>query len=142
MLKRAHQTPRLIFNELEAYTTDTAYRIETKGLLEEKLTFCFLNPLTAIFSEMEGRSYGGGVLELVPSEIRKLFIPIPEHITIDLIKLDTLVRNQPMTDVLKIQGDYIFNCLGFHQNDIDRLFAIWLKLKNRRHRVEFVPVDK
>ena len=141
MLKRAHQTPRLIFNELEAYTTDTAYRIETKGLLEETLTFCFLNPLTAIFSEMEGRSYGGGVLELVPSEIRKLFIPIPDNITIDLMKLDALVRNQPMTDVLKIQGDYIFNCLGFHQNDIDRLFAIWLKLKNRRHRVDFTPLE-
>ena len=32
MLKRSHNTPRLILNRLGAYTTDTAYRIRTRGV--------------------------------------------------------------------------------------------------------------
>jgi hypothetical protein len=36
----------------------------------------FHNSLTILTSELEGRTYGGGVLELVPSEIAKLTVPI------------------------------------------------------------------
>lgn len=144
MLKRAHDTPRLIFNELEAYTTDTAYRIESKSLADEKLTYCFINPLTAIFSEIEGRSYGGGVLELVPSEIRKLFIPIPEKIDFDIKELDYMVRTLSMTDVLKIQGEKIFGILGFNHQEIMMLLNIWIKLKNRRQRISdtSIPIEE
>ena len=52
---------------------DKSYE-EVKDIIEDKLAYCFINPLTAIFAELEGRSYGGGVMELVPSEIRKLII--------------------------------------------------------------------
>src|ERR1035441_1113791 len=64
MLKRSHDTPRLIYNRLEAYTTDTAYRIATTACAPEKLIYCFLNALTALSAELEGRHYGGGVLRL------------------------------------------------------------------------------
>jgi hypothetical protein len=33
-----------------------------------------VNSLTALTAELEGRHYGGGVLELVPSEIEKLAV--------------------------------------------------------------------
>ena len=62
MLKRAHDTPRLILNRIGAYTTDTAYRIRTRDVSAEKLVGCFINPLTALSAELEGRHYGGGVL--------------------------------------------------------------------------------
>ena len=77
MLKRSHDTPRLIYNRLGAFTTDTAYRISTTVSTPEKLIYCFLNALTALSAELEGRHYGGGVLELVPTEIEKLLVPIP-----------------------------------------------------------------
>jgi len=32
--------------------------------------------LTALSAELEGRHYGGGVLELVPSEIERLLVPL------------------------------------------------------------------
>ena len=48
MLKRAHNTPRLILNELGAYTTDTAYRIRTSHVGAQRLVGCFVNPLTAL----------------------------------------------------------------------------------------------
>src|SRR3990167_2968991 len=37
MLKRAHDTPRLIFNKISAFTTDTAYRIN-RGNRVPKIT--------------------------------------------------------------------------------------------------------
>lgn len=36
------------------------------------LCFSFYNSLTLLFSEIEGRFYGGGVLELTPSEFKGL----------------------------------------------------------------------
>src|SRR5262249_29115121 len=92
LLKRSHDTPRLIFNKIGAYTTDTAYRIRSKRGGAGKLVYCFLNPLTAISAELEGRHYGGGVLELDPSEIEKLLIPMPDKAEPDLISLDQAVR--------------------------------------------------
>ena len=55
MLKRAHDTPRLILNKLRAYTTDTAYRIRTRQADAERLVACFVKPLIALSAELEGR---------------------------------------------------------------------------------------
>ncbi len=52
-----------------------------------------MNSLTALSAELEGRHYGGGVLELVPSEIEKLLLPIPGKIRPNLRKLDAMVRS-------------------------------------------------
>ena len=79
MLKRAHNTPRLILNSLRAYTTDTAYRVRVREGSSEQLVYCFVNALTALTAELVGRHYGGGVLELVPSEIEKPMDPIFVH---------------------------------------------------------------
>lgn len=88
MLKRCHDAPRLISNRIGAYTTDTAYRIRAVGNTDpEALVYCFMNPLTAISAELNGRYYGGGVLELVPSEIEKLWIPFPETSKLNFISL-------------------------------------------------------
>ena len=61
MLKRAHNLPRLILNRAGAYTTDTAYRIKPLRTSAEALVFSFVNSLTCLTAEMEGRHYGGGV---------------------------------------------------------------------------------
>jgi hypothetical protein len=43
-----------------------------EGFKAEALCFSFYNSLTALFCEVEGRFYGGGVLELTPVEFRRL----------------------------------------------------------------------
>ena len=126
----------MIFNELEALTTDTAYRIRASQFTPQQLSFSFLNPLTALYAELEGRSYGGGVLELVPSEIEKLYIPVAENIEFDLEYFDNLVRTHSMAEILTIQGELIFGALGFNREQIQSLLNIWLRLKNRRQRRE------
>ena len=135
MLKRSHDVPRLIHNRLDAYTTDTAYRISSKEFGAETLIYCFMNSLTALSAELEGRHYGGGVLELVPSEIEKLLLPIPAKVRPDLGKLDKLVRTSSASDVLEQQSTTVLGALGLSKPQQGDLLSAWLRLKNRRQRI-------
>lgn len=135
MLKRSHDTPRLIHNRLDAFTTDTAYRIRSKTVSPETLIYCFLNSLTALSAELEGRHYGGGVLELVPSEIEKLLLPIPGKILPELSKLDALVRKLSAVEVLELQNEVVLGGLGLSKAQQGDLLSAWLRLKNRRQRI-------
>lgn len=136
MLKRSHDTPRLIYNRLEAFTTDTAYRINTTASAPEKLIYCFLNSLTALSAELEGRHYGGGVLELVPTEIERLLVPIPSSVRPEIRRLDTLVRQSNVATVLEQQNKKILGAMGITKSDQTSLLAAWMRLKNRRQRLK------
>lgn len=135
MLKRSHDAPRLIHNRLDAFTTDTAYRIGSTKFSAETLIYCFLNSLTALSAELEGRHYGGGVLELVPSEIEKLMLPIPEGLRPDLATLDALVRTSNIADVLEQQNQVVLGALGLSAAQQADLLMAWMRLKNRRQRI-------
>jgi len=134
MLKRAHNMPRLIYNEIRAYTTDTAYRITTNKVDPKKLVYCFINSFTALSSELEGRYYGGGVLELVPSEIERLYIPIPSKTRIAMKSLDKKIRNVPANEVLVCQDRKVLRDLGLSKNEIAYMHSSWDRLRRRRQR--------
>ncbi len=134
MLKRCHDAPRLIHNKVRAYTTDTAYRVSSTVTSAENLVCSFLNPLTVITAELEGRFYGGGVLELVPSEIEKLYIPIVEGLEHNIDELNQLIKNGQIERVIRQQGSLILGKLGFTQEENEKLVEIWKKLKDRRLR--------
>ena len=79
MPKRAHQHHRLLLNQPRVFTTDTIYRGEVTPAFagrETDVAAGFHNSLTLLSAELEGRTYGGGVLELVPSEIGRLVVPV------------------------------------------------------------------
>jgi adenine-specific DNA-methyltransferase len=141
MLKRCHDTPRLILNKLRAYTTDTAYRIRTREVAGERLVGCFINPLTALSAELEGRHYGGGVLELIPSEIERLLIPLPQTVDIDIEKLDTSIRNRPTHETLELQGKVVLGALGISKANQASSLEAWRKLRDRRHRTSSEPLE-
>jgi adenine-specific DNA methylase len=94
MTKRAHHYHRLLLNRAKVYTTDTIYRGDMHPLFarrETDLVAAFQNTLTLLSSEVEGRTYGGGVLELVPSELARLAVPLVD--TGDLLeRVDVLSR--------------------------------------------------
>ncbi len=141
MLKRSHHIPRVIHNKIEAYTTDTAYRmtIKMEWCSSDLFSYCFVNPITAIFAELEGRHYGGGVLELVPSEIRKLYVPVP-RIDFDLEELNSKFKEgTPIEEILFSQGKYILESLrGVSVDDstVKALIEDWQRLRIRRQREE------
>jgi len=134
LLKRAHDMPRLIYNEIEAYTTDTAYRITTHNVNAKKLVYCFINSFTALSSELEGRHYGGGVLELVPSEIERLYIPVPRKTRVAMKNLDKTIRSGSANDVLALQDSKVLADLGLSKNEIVCMQDSWCRLRNRRQR--------
>lgn len=141
MLKRCHDTPRLILNKIGAYTTDTAYRIRTREGEGARLVGCFINPLTALSAELEGRHYGGGVLELIPSEIERLLIPLPQNVDVDLVELDASIRNRSTHETLERQGKIVLGALGISKAKQASALAGWNKLRNRRHRTSSVAVE-
>jgi hypothetical protein len=94
LAKRAHLHHRLQHNAAGLLTTDTIYQgapLASAGLSAADLVVSFHTSLTLLSVELEGRSYGGGVSELVPSEIARLTLlslPLGEH----LPQLDALSR--------------------------------------------------
>jgi adenine-specific DNA-methyltransferase len=143
MLKRCHNYPRLILNTANAYTTDTAYRIRPlkQGLKPEALVYSFINSLTALTAELEGRHYGGGVLELVPSEIEKLLVPISDHIRVDLEQLDSDIRKHTDADqLLKKQDEIVLKVIGISDKDRAVIHDAWRKVRIRRHRLLGDPI--
>ena len=142
MLKRSNGMPRLILNSVHAYTTDTAYRITPhEGINKIAMVRCFLNSLTALSAELEGRHYGGGVLELVPSEIEHLAIPYTEQNFIDLHKLNEYVKTHSIDEVIEYQDNMLFPLLGINLFDVQLLQNALHRLKNRRQRIK-TPSDE
>ncbi len=135
MLKRAHNYPRVILNRAEAYTTDTAYRIKLKTTRAEAFVFSFVNSLTCLTAEMEGRHYGGGVLELVPSEIERLLLPLVNAGKAELRAADQRFRScQDEVTFLREQDSVILGEIGMSKKDQGIIFGAWLKLRHRRQR--------
>lgn len=137
MLKRSHNYPRLILNKAGAYTTDTAYRIST-DIKPETLVYCFVNTITALSAELEGRHYGGGVLELVPSEIEKLYIPIidSKDILSRLRELDKkIIGKAKPEEILEYQDSHILKEIGLTSRDIKTLHNALKRIRSRRHRI-------
>lgn len=137
MLKRCHDMPKLILNTIDAYTTDTAYRITAKqDISPEKLVFCFGTALTALSAELEGRHYGGGVLELVPSEIEELTIAYPRNLAdYDLAALNEVYKKKSAPEILEQQSRVILGALGVSGDQQQMLLNAWKRLKNRRQRI-------
>lgn len=94
--KRSHRFPRVIVNEAATYTTDTIYRgepLEESGASARTISACFHSSLTLLTAELEGRSFGGGVLELVPSEIERLAVAYAPAAADWIERLDSVARS-------------------------------------------------
>jgi hypothetical protein len=98
--KRSHRFPRVVLNEAGVVTTDTIYRGSMRpGYADRQrdVVAAFHNSLTLLTAEVEGRSFGGGVLELVPSEIARLRVPVLDRFGVHADELDGLARKINLT---------------------------------------------
>jgi adenine-specific DNA methylase len=139
MLKRAHNIPRLVLNSAGAYTTDTAYRIKPLRATAEALVFSFVNSLTCLTAEMEGRHYGGGVLEPVPSEIERLLLPVVDASAAQLAAADEKYRKaENDLDFLHGQDADVLHKAGLTKRDQEMLFNAWSRFRGRRQRLPSV----
>lgn len=131
-IKRSHMFPKIIVNSTNALATDSFYRLEmNENYNIRNLAFAFYNTLTFILSELEGRFYGGGVLELTPIEFKNLSIPYSALITdAQFTELDMMLRaNMPIDKILDFTDKILFTetTINIHQ-----LRNIRMRLVNRR----------
>jgi len=134
-IRRNYAYPRLILNNANAYTTDTMHRVFIHAKVN-KYAFIssYYNSLSFAFSEIVGRSYGGGVLELMPSETEKILLPYHEENATIINKIDNMLRKRNSIDQILEMTDKIFLAekYGFSNLEIKMANNIWKKLSQRR----------
>ncbi|CDH24959.1 hypothetical protein [Xenorhabdus bovienii] len=74
------------------------------------------------------------MLELIPSEIKKLYVPIIEGIEHNLAEINQKVEQGEIDKVMRRQGELILTKLGISTKENDKLMLIWQKLRDRRLR--------
>lgn len=134
-IRRNNLYPRLIINQAEAYTTDTMHRVFVRqGTNIKALTASYYNSLSLAFTEVSGRSHGGGVLELMPNEAERVLLPYHANNASLLPTIDKLIRNKTnIEEVLKITNQVILNeHFRLTQKEIKLAHGIWKKLSARR----------
>lgn len=130
--RQIYDFPRVVLNNAGATSTDTIHRMKC-NVPPEKLLPALYTHLTAASAEIEGRSYGGGVLELEPTEAERLLVPRILDGGLSVAEIDKLVREGRLDDVLKAHDKTILsNHMGLSAKDCDTLARIWRKLMNRR----------
>lgn len=129
IFKRYHKLPKVIKNSCNIHVTDGAYKIIMKNEFNiNSFIYSFFNIITLIFAELTGRKYGGGVMELIPSEFKNLPIYYKQ---IDEQKFEEFKNNFINTEELNKD---IFEYLKLSHNEIKSLHQIYNKLiKARMH---------
>lgn len=135
--KRSHHYPKLLRNNTNALVTDSAYKVSVRnGFDLDSLIFSFYNSLTLAFSEIDGRYYGGGVLELTPNEFKNL--PLP-YLNISKKDFNDFVnrfeRKVNITEVLSFNDNKILgDTLNLSSHEIEVIQGIRQKLVDKRMR--------
>lgn len=135
--KRSHLYPKLLKNNSNAFVTDSAYKINMRNDFDlNSFIYSFYNTLTLLLSEIEGRYYGGGVLELTPSEFKKLPIPYKEISNIEFDDFTKRFETKRNIEEILSQNDFdILNtALGINYEDLVKLTEIRNKLTKKRMR--------
>lgn len=137
VFKRAHSFPRMCLNRANVYLTDTAYGLKIKeGATARGLCFSFYNSMTLLFAETDGRFYGGGVLELSPTEFRGL--PIAYHEPTDaeyeaFVSAHVKAKGRP-EPILDFGDTWLGPKLGLSSEELLRLRQAWSAVRAHRMR--------
>ena len=101
------------------------------------LAFSFYNSFSLLNAELEGRFYGGGVLELTPNEFKKIPLPYLNVSEKDINKLDDLLRKKtPLNIILDFTDDLILKKgHGFKEQDVVFFREVRAKLVERRIKI-------
>lgn len=139
-LRRNNLYPKFVLNCCNAISTDTMHRIKFNNNVEpEKIILSYYNSISFAFSELCGRSYGGGVLEILPGEVGNIYIPNLDSIPIEKVRdvlrqVDEIVRkNENIEDALNlVDSEILVNDIGIEKSVCENFRNIWKKLQKRR----------
>ncbi len=133
MFRQIYDFPRIVLNNSGATSTDTIHRFTCRTVRPERVIANTYTWLTAASAEIEGRSYGGGVLELEPTEAERLMMPTQLNGAMPLIEADRLIRAGSLDAVLEENARIILKGqMGLSEDDCGTLRGIWTKMRDRR----------
>ncbi|WP_323717272.1 Eco57I restriction-modification methylase domain-containing protein [Paracoccus aminovorans] len=132
--RQIYDFPRMVLNASGATSTDTIHRMRSHGAKPERVIANTYTWLTAASAEIEGRSYGGGVLELEPTEAERLLMPAKLNGAMPLKDVDQLVRAGRLDAVLEENAKIILReHMGLSAADCDLLKSVWTQMRDRRN---------
>ena len=134
-LRRNNLYPKFVLNEAGAYTTDTMHRVFIhEGVNHKAFVASYYNSLSFAFAEILGRNFGGGVLELMPSEVGGIFLPYREENENIFEQLDKMLREKVPADKMLDYTDEVLlrQGMGFSDGEVKMSRSIWHKLMGRR----------
>jgi adenine-specific DNA-methyltransferase len=104
LLRQAGEMPRLVHLSKRCTATDTIHRVRWNTTSHAKRhSVGFMNSWTLLVAELTGRSYGGGVLELMPSEANELPMPGPVNALERIFdQVDEQVRSRELYNAVAI----------------------------------------
>jgi adenine-specific DNA-methyltransferase len=139
----AAEHPRLVVNEARLLHTNAVHGVRLKkgGVAASSLAAGFANSLTLLSAELEGRSYGGGVLKLEPSEAESIVIPPLGNIASKLKAVDLQLRDGCLSEVLDIVDQVVLGKgLGLTEDEMASLRTGAEKLRSRRRARKTAPL--
>ncbi|MHC4661713.1 MAG: Eco57I restriction-modification methylase domain-containing protein [Planctomycetota bacterium] len=132
VFRQIYNFPRLVLNRAKTTSTDTIHRLTCKAKPEQVIANTYTY-MTAASAEIEGRSYGGGVLELEPTETERLLMPTKLTTALPLAECDRLIRSGHLDDVLDENSRLVLmGSMGLSRTDCMLLRKIWTKMRDRR----------
>lgn len=140
-LRRNNLYPKFVLNECGAVSTDTMHRMKfNEGVIADDVLLSYYNSISFAFTEVCGRSYGGGVLEILPGEMGKIMLPkISANVESELKKellsyIDKVVRADEDIEMALDMVDrrLLIEKLGISEDMCRQCRAVWKKLQRRR----------
>lgn len=139
-LRRNNFYPKFVLNLCNAVSTDTMHRMKfNSDVKPENILLAYYNSISFAFTEICGRSYGGGVLEILPGEMGNIMLPkldaIDEETCRSLLKrIDAVVREgddiEKALDI--VDKEILVDALGIEAEWCEKCRAIWKKMQRRR----------
>ena len=144
-LRRNYLYPKFMLNsdEVNAVSTDTMHRVRFNYPENKKrVLLAYYNSISLAFTEIEGRSYGGGVLEILPKEAGRIIIPdlssrdlIDDETVDELVNvIDNCVRNNnDLEGILdEIDQRVLVDILRIDRDVVSAFRQMWITLRERR----------
>lgn len=139
-LRRNNLYPKFVLNKCGAVSTDTMHRMKfNDGVDAESVLLSYYNSISFAFTEICGRSYGGGVLEILPGEMGNIMLPkidnVDPKLKMSLLeRIDAIVRKNENIEIAldMVDQELLVNVLGIEPLLCSQCRDVWKKLQQRR----------
>lgn len=110
-----------------------------EGVDPERIMLSYYNSISFAFTEICGRSYGGGVLEILPGEVGNILVPVMDNIPIEQVRealkvVDEVVRSGQEIEIALdyVDNEILVKILGISSDVCSQSRKIWKRMQRRR----------